>query len=665
MARCGAFDKLFSKPLAGYRSLSKARLRLLPTTKVPVTRASTDQSLMFTPAMKKSQRAPTNVPSTVDTRTVDSNSQSGMSGTPTPAWRPYRGRWNAKVAYRDTRHETARRETTTTRGNHTSRRGRPRPNQRFSENHLNGSTKLHAGQSGRSLSPRRDPPPPSHQSQNNTNWNNGFPEYPMMNPSFMFGGFPMLTDPSTGFAYQPPFFTPDMSQQLLQSQFPQPLDQSLPNPPFFPLLGAGNPFGTMPPFLPPAAFMNLDMQSQFPPEQMLCTIDQMGTAPQTSFFASSSSASAEKLPGIAVNSHRQALKAPRPPSATEKYLDQSSLPPKPTPSPQPLLVILDLNGTLIYRKTRKFPPSFARRAGLDEFLKILVEKYKVMIWSSSTPATVDAVCLKLFPETNRKEIVAEWGRDHLGLSKSEYNSKIQVYKTLETVWSNKQIQASYPKGPNPPHRTSKRARPRWDQTNTILIDDSKVKALSEPFNLIEIPEFTNAPGVDESAIFPKVLQRLDILAKCDDVSKMLQSWDSAASGTSILDLDVGSIQPNPPGTLDGESQSQPEPDIDPATARKLRRKHRKSEKKAARRAATAFTAMAHSSLPTRNQGQGQGQGQSAINTETPDQLQNQQLSFSNPNSKPSEETNRSPSPVSSVQSENFLLDRLEETLGPR
>jgi hypothetical protein len=77
-----------------------------------------------------------------------------------------------------------------------------------------------------------------------------------------------------------------------------------------------------------------------------------------------------------------------------------------------------------------------------------------------------------------------------------------------------------------------------------LIDDSKLKALSEPFNILEIPEFTNDPKIDESTLFAKILQRLDILSHHDDVSKVLRVWNERVEKGegSILDLDLGPME---------------------------------------------------------------------------------------------------------------------------
>ena len=283
-----------------------------------------------------------------------------------------------------------------------------------------------------------------------------------------------------------------------------------------------------------------------------------------------------------------------------------------------------------------------------------------MIWSSSQPETVNAVCEKLFPGKKRKALVAEWGRDKFGLSKSQYKSKIQVYKTLDTIWKNKQIQASYP-GTVPDI-------PGWDQTNTILIDDSKLKALSEPYNILEIPEFTNSAApldpagesIDESVIFPRVLRRLETLSRHDDVSKMLRVWsESEKSVVSNFASDLEShADEEEEGGISLSNTTNPNPNTDPThnPTRKERRKARKEERKgtkAARRAA-AFAAAAakankdSSPLP--------------IAAATP----------GDSSDNAPEQQGRSPSPVSeagslpaspaSVQSENCLLDRLEESL---
>lgn len=60
--------------------------------------------------------------------------------------------------------------------------------------------------------------------------------------------------------------------------------------------------------------------------------------------------------------------------------------------PDPKLVILDLNGTLVWRpersKTTRIPKL---RLGMESFLPFLFDNFHVMIWSSSSPASVSTM----------------------------------------------------------------------------------------------------------------------------------------------------------------------------------------------------------------------------------------------------------------------------------
>ncbi|KAJ5701485.1 hypothetical protein N7488_009033 [Penicillium malachiteum] len=252
------------------------------------------------------------------------------------------------------------------------------------------------------------------------------------------------------------------------------------------------------------------------------------------------------------------------PKATEEYMQQAQGEPQRC-AKRPLLIILDLNGTLICRKHRKYPPVFVERHGLTAFLDELCRNYSAMIWTSSKPQTLNAVAQKLFPPgKNKRQLVACWGRDKFGLTSRQYNAKLQVYKELEKVWADPEIQATYPtKGAGPlmaggkfaKKKAKAKAAPkrvfppgqRWDQTNTILIDDSKLKALSEPYNIFEIPEFTNDPNIDETTLFRRVLARLDALAHYDDVSKVFHVWEKRQmyEDCKILDLDITPELPVP------------------------------------------------------------------------------------------------------------------------
>lgn len=176
------------------------------------------------------------------------------------------------------------------------------------------------------------------------------------------------------------------------------------------------------------------------------------------------------------------------PSVTKAYMSACSEKPTLLKEPQNLLVILDLNGTLLYRlDSRKTPRFIARPQGL-EFLEKCVEKFYVVVWSSAGPEKVKMICNSFIPPLLHKKVIAIWGRDKLGLSPKEYRLRVQCYKRLTHVWNDVIISKSHPE-------YSQGAR--WNQTNTVLIDDSTEKGLSEPYNLIKIPEFMgdiNEPG---------------------------------------------------------------------------------------------------------------------------------------------------------------------------
>jgi hypothetical protein len=581
-------------------------------------------------------------------------------------WRPYQGRFESKTAVRPS--DTTISSGTDNAVSSGSRNSRARRNVRSFDRvpneesssyrpHLSGSqpaqiphTQLQQPLNASSVSPQFDP-----------NFN-PFAPLPISN------GAP---DTINNMAAQLPFVPLHLSN--LQSSQSQTSPDNLPFTPYgFPPMPDFNNPGKILPFMPPMPPfppMNLGVPSPalLPPVFggfPFCPFDPM--YPTTTGSIGGNSQGPTQQPLLPIPPCDRRSKTPEPPAPNKEYLTQSFLAPKAHPKRQPLLVILDLNGTLIFRKHRRLPPSFVKRTGLEQFLDVLLKNYKVMIWSSSQPETVDAVCEKLFPGEKRKSLVAEWGRDKLNLSKSQYRSKVQVYKTLQTVWSNEEIQASYPsshqKGRSKTKKRAAQGNPRWDQTNTVLIDDSKLKALSEPYNIIEIPEFTNAPGIDETHIFPKVLECLDALAQYDDVSKLLQLWNSKlATGATILDLDLGVSQsPQQPA---GSSSTTPSTPQEIAQARKERRRARKQEKKAARRAAAAVgTALANvpAAAAASAMTDESVDGGVTLAAGTPDNS-----AIPTATAVPQSHARRSASPASSVQSENYLLDRLEESLNVR
>ena len=204
----------------------------------------------------------------------------------------------------------------------------------------------------------------------------------------------------------------------------------------------------------------------------------------------------------------------KPPQPAALYLERASAEPQLLATPQRLLLVLDLNGTLVYRN--RGSQSIKPRYELRPFLNYCFEHHDVMIWSSARPGNVNGVCYRIFTEEQLDKLVAIWARDTLELSPQDYNEKVQVYKRLDRIWDNQDIQCKHPQ-----YDTGG----GWDQSNTLLIDDSALKATTQPWNHIKIPEFLAEQGHEarekQLQIFGLVAGFLHDLRRYDDVSRCI------------------------------------------------------------------------------------------------------------------------------------------------
>lgn len=182
---------------------------------------------------------------------------------------------------------------------------------------------------------------------------------------------------------------------------------------------------------------------------------------------------------------KTALPVPKP---SQHYLSLSLIPSPRLTSLARQLIILDLNGTILARERGRAHSgslSPTPRPGLGLFLRYLFANFNVMVWSSAQPDNVRMMVRALFSPSQKAELLALWGRDTLGLTKQQFSAKTQVYKRLERVW-----EGQY----KIPHSEEGCT---WDQTNTMLLDDSKLKAKGQPWNHIEMPEFSGTKDEQE------------------------------------------------------------------------------------------------------------------------------------------------------------------------
>ncbi|KAI9721449.1 MAG: hypothetical protein M1812_002211 [Candelaria pacifica] len=199
------------------------------------------------------------------------------------------------------------------------------------------------------------------------------------------------------------------------------------------------------------------------------------------------------------------------PKPTSQYISQANVSPRRIGFPQALLVVLDLNGTLLHRS--KSTRAGTLRPNGDLFLAYLLAHHTVMIWSSARPENVAHMCTYLFSQDQRALLKAEWGRERLGLSAQQYGAKVQVYKRLEWVWGDEAIAVSHPQYEE---------GARWDQSNTVLIDDTTLKAFAQPHNLLEISEFTGKPAQMRLDVLRQVVGYLEELRWQGDVSSFMK-----------------------------------------------------------------------------------------------------------------------------------------------
>ena len=223
---------------------------------------------------------------------------------------------------------------------------------------------------------------------------------------------------------------------------------------------------------------------------------------------SSRSGKSIKLPFNKIVSHSSLTRAVGP-QPTSAYMTQSSKAPEITDSPQKLLLVLDLNGTLLERK--RHTNTIYPRPRLDRFINYCLARHFVLIWSSAKPQNVAVVCSRIFQPEQQERLVAVWARDTMELSAEDYNEKVQVYKRLDRIWDSQLIQSRHPQFGD---------GGRWTQANTILIDDSALKAQKQPYNHVEIPEYAKALGGDAegSEVLGQVVAYLEEARKWQDIS---------------------------------------------------------------------------------------------------------------------------------------------------
>ncbi|KAL9602611.1 MAG: hypothetical protein Q9219_001755 [cf. Caloplaca sp. 3 TL-2023] len=226
------------------------------------------------------------------------------------------------------------------------------------------------------------------------------------------------------------------------------------------------------------------------------------------------------------------IRPPPIPVPNAAYSAQSAIVPTRLRSPQPLLLVLDLNGTLLYRP--RASSAYQPRPSMRLFLAHCISNYRVLIWSSATPTNVTAICSKIFTQEQRSLLLGEWARDTLDLTPQQYQSKVQVYKRLDRIWGLERMQRAHPVYAD---------GGRWSQKNTLLLDDSVLKASAQPYNAVIVPEFVKGGGDEQKAgtdVLGQVVTYLERARTYDDVSSFVRTQPFRANEGSAGDSNLKS-----------------------------------------------------------------------------------------------------------------------------
>lgn len=139
-----------------------------------------------------------------------------------------------------------------------------------------------------------------------------------------------------------------------------------------------------------------------------------------------------------------------------------------------------------------------------------------MIWTSMQKGNVERILAKILSKEQREELVGCWTREDLRLGRN-FGEYVQTYKRLGWVWGDEGVN---PLGREEVGRGGGGGR-RWGVGNTVLVDDSWKKAVSEPWNHVVVDEW-EGPGRGvglEDREFLRVREVLEEVRRVDDVAR--------------------------------------------------------------------------------------------------------------------------------------------------
>ncbi|KAL0717959.1 hypothetical protein Bca4012_067281 [Brassica carinata] len=188
-------------------------------------------------------------------------------------------------------------------------------------------------------------------------------------------------------------------------------------------------------------------------------------------------ANTEKLPSLALEKNNEASSVTSAAVTSRDEIKQVIVS-NPSVSRRRKLLVLDLNGLLadIVSPLAHCKPdinigrrAIFKRPFCEEFLKFCFDKFEVGIWSSRKKNNVDRITEFLLGHMKRKLLFC-WDMSYCAsttLGSLENRHKHVVFKDLNQLWEKHDPRLPWQKGD-------------YNETNTVLLDDSPYKALLNP-----------------------------------------------------------------------------------------------------------------------------------------------------------------------------------------
>ncbi|KAL2499855.1 Uncharacterized protein Adt_25405 [Abeliophyllum distichum] len=187
------------------------------------------------------------------------------------------------------------------------------------------------------------------------------------------------------------------------------------------------------------------------------------------------------------------------------------------------LLVLDVNGLLAdivmpapkdcIADTRICGRAIFRRPFCDDFLKFCFEKFDVAIWSSRTKRIIEKVVNYLLGDLQHKLLFC-WDMSQstqTSFKTLENMHKPLVMKELKKIWEKCDPNLPWEKG-------------YYNESNTLLLDDSPYKALLNPLHTAIFPYSFHYKDKSDNSLGPGGDLRvyLEDVLKCDNVKKFVE-----------------------------------------------------------------------------------------------------------------------------------------------